>query len=77
MTKKKKHVRFRIRTAEGDTLLPKCEAPGPALSGAITQACKRDAKPGVWEVIEYEDVIYRVHLLDTPIFDVRIETLSA
>lgn len=71
----RKVVRFAHRKDGELTPLPKCEDPGPALSGAITKACKRNAEPGVWEVMEYEDVIYRVHLLDTDRFDVRVETV--
>ncbi len=56
--------------------LPQATDLGAALSRAITAATRRpDPEPGVWEVIEYEDVIYRVHRLDTPKLDVRVETV--
>jgi hypothetical protein len=54
--------------------LPLADGPGAALSRAITEAC-RSKVPGVWEVVEHEDVIFRVHRLEYPKLDVRIETV--
>ena len=67
--------RFAIRTSLGDEPIPKADSPGAVLSGALTRAAHKDAEPGVWEVVEYEDVIYRVHRLDSPKLDVRVEVL--
>ena len=64
--------RFAIRTAAGDEPQPRAETPGAVLSKALTYA-SGSKEPGVWEVVEYEDVIYRVHRLDTPKLDVRVE----
>lgn len=53
----------------------KVESPGAVLSKALTYASRPTAEPGVWEVVEWEDVIYRVHRIDSPILDVRVEVV--
>lgn len=68
----KKATRFAIRTTAGDDPQARAESPGQLLSKAITLAA-RSEEPGVWEVVEYEDVLYRVHRLDSPKLDVRVE----
>jgi len=69
-----KQRRFAIRTAAGDEPQPKAETPGAVLSKALTLA-SRSEEPGVWEVVEYDDVVFRVHRLDTPKLDVRVEVV--
>ncbi|MDE2098618.1 MAG: hypothetical protein KGL39_15295 [Patescibacteria group bacterium] len=66
--------RFVLRTPAGDEPVPTAETPGAVLSKAITRA-SRSKESGTWEVIEWEDVIYRVHRLDVPELDVRVEVL--
>lgn len=72
---KKKVVRFWLRMPgdEGEPQ-PKAETPGSVLSKALTLAA-RSTEPGVWEVWEYEDVLYRVHRLDDKKLDVRVEVV--
>lgn len=55
---------------------PKAEVPGAVLNKALRLAEKAD-EPGVWEVIEWEDVVYRVHRLENPEkkLDVRVEII--
>jgi hypothetical protein len=65
--------RFLIRTAAGDEPMDRAESPGAVLSKAITQAAA-SSEPGVWEVWEYEDLLYRVHRLDGKL-DVRVEVV--
>lgn len=68
--------RFLVRTPEGvEEPQPKAETPGAALSKALNLAAHKDAQPGVWEVQEYEDVLYRVHRLPAEKLDVRVEVL--
>lgn len=60
-----------------DVPLPKLvESPGAVLSRALTEATKSE-EPGVWEVWEWEDVLYRVHRLEGETLDVRVEILRA
>lgn len=58
---------------------PKAETPGAVLSGALNRASKDGQEPGVWDVIEWDDVIYRVHRLNGPEekLDVRVEIIRA
>lgn len=67
-----KAKRFVLRTPAGDEPQPKAETPGAVLSKAITRA-STSAEPGVWEVVEYEDVLFRVHRLEDTKLDVRVE----
>ena len=73
----RKAVRFKIRTSLGEEPVKKAETPGAVLSVALNQAAVKTAEPGVWDVMEYDDVIYRVHRLEGPRLDVRVETLRA
>ena len=68
--------RFLIRLPEGlDTPVKLAETPGGVLSKALNLAVNGH-EPGVWEVIEYEDVIYRVHRLPGETLDVRVEIVQ-
>lgn len=75
MPRRSKNQRFRLRTSLGEEGLPKATDPEVALSTALTRASTHEAEPGTWEVMEYEDVLYRVHRLDNPELklDVRVE----
>jgi hypothetical protein len=73
----RKVERFKIRTSLGEQPFRKAETPGAVLSKALNQAAANDAEPGVWEVMEYDDVIYRVHRLEGPRLDVRVEVVRA
>lgn len=66
--------RFILHTPTGDEPQPHMESPGAVLSKALTFAAA-SKEPGVWEVIEYEDTLYRVHRLDSPKLDVRVEVV--
>lgn len=58
-----------------DVDLPKgIESPGAVLSRALNEATNSE-EPGVWEVVEWEDVVYRVHRLPAEKLDVRVEIL--
>lgn len=69
--------RFVLRTPNGEERLPKATDPEVALSATLSRVSRPEAATGVWEVIEYEDVIYRVHLFDNPDkkLDVRVEVV--
>jgi len=69
-----KPKRFRLRSAEGVEDVPKAETPGAVLSKAITRAA-RSIEPGTWEVLEYDDVIYKVTRTDNVKLDVRVEVM--
>ena len=71
----KKGLRFMLRTPAGDEPQPKAETPGAVLSKALNYAARAEG-PGVWEVVEHEDTLYRVHRLDSPKLDVRVEVLK-
>ena len=60
-----------------DYILPKAlDSPGAVLSKALNEAA-RTKEPGVWEVWEWDDLIYRVHRLEHPQnkLDVRVEVM--
>ena len=69
----KKSQRFVLRTPTGDEPVA-AETPGAVLSRALNFAARAEG-PGVWEVIEHEDTLYRVHRLDSPKLDVRVEVM--
>ena len=64
-----------LRTPAGDEPQPLAETPGAVLSKALNYASS-SKEPGVWEVVEYEDTLYRVHRLDSPKLDVRVEVMK-
>lgn len=64
-----KDTRFKIRSREGVQHV-KHDA---ALSLAITQATRQDAKPGVWTVLEWDEETHRLTRHDNG--DVIIEVL--
>jgi hypothetical protein len=66
--------RFLIRQPDGnESAVKKAETPGAVLSKVLGIAAGKETEPGVWEVVEYEDVIYRVHRLPGETLDVRVE----
>jgi hypothetical protein len=68
----RKPHRFKIRTSLGEEPQPKAESPGAVLNKALREA-EHAKEPGVWEVVEWDDVIYRVHRLEGDRLDVRVE----
>jgi hypothetical protein len=67
-------ARFTIRTPTGEVEEVKDDRYNEktTLSKAITYALRAD-RPGTWEVVEWEDVLYRVHRSPAQGLDVRIE----
>lgn len=68
--------RFRIRGEDGELSFSKYTDATQTLSRALDIASRVDT-PGTWEVIEWEDVVYRVHKLDNPEnkLDIRVEVV--
>lgn len=64
--------RFRLN----DEPQPKAETPGAVLSKALRIA-EQSLEPGVWEVWEWDDLLYRVHRLPAEKLDVRVEIVRA
>lgn len=79
MPRKSSASRFRLLDPEGSAveIHRATESPGAVLSKALNQASKSE-EPGVWEVWEWEDLLYRVHRMRTPgmSLDVRVEIVS-
>lgn len=50
------------------------DTPGAVLSRALTEAVK-DPEPSMWEVREWDDLLYRVHRLPGEKLDVRVEVM--
>lgn len=57
--------RFRIRGKDGELSFSKYTDATQTLSRALDIATRADT-PGTWDVLEWEDVVYRVHRLDNP-----------
>lgn len=70
MPRQRSASRFRLN----DEPQPKAESPGSVLSKALRRA-EQSLEPGVWEVREWDDLLYRVHRLPGDILDVRVEIL--
>jgi hypothetical protein len=69
-----KEERFRIRFADVDEPQPKLESPGAVLSKALTRALAA-TEPGMWEVWEYDDLVYRVHRAKESTFTITVERM--
>lgn len=68
--------RFRIRGADGELSFKKYTDASQTLSRALDIAANSGGA-GTWDVLEWEDVVYRVHRLDNPDMnlDLRVEVV--
>lgn len=67
--------RFRIRGEDGELSFKKYTSAEQTLSRALNIASHGGT--GTWDVMEWEDVVYRVHRLDNPDkkLDIRVEVV--